>query len=329
MGDVFVLAEHRRGELREVTLEMLGKGRELAGQLGGQLKAVLLGHGVDAFAKELADQAHEVLVVEDERLENFNSELYQKVLASLLTERKPTLTLIGHTACGMDLAPSLAAELNLPLATDCIGFDFEDGRLLAIREMYGGKLQARVSFLESRISNLESQYMATVRQAAFPLQELEPLGGQIVALDSPLAEEARHKKFIEYVEAAVGEVDITQSEIVVAVGRGIKERENLEIVEKLAEAVGGVLAGSRPVIDAGWLPPERQVGQSGKTVKPKLYIAVGISGASQHLAGMKGSETIVAINKDPNAPIFNVATYGIVDDLFKVVPALTEQLSGA
>jgi electron transfer flavoprotein alpha subunit len=292
MGDVFVLAEHRRGELREVTLEMLGKGRELAEQLGGSLKAVLLGHGVDAFAAELANQAHEVLGVEDERLENFNSELYQKVLASLLTERKPTLTLIGHTACGMDLAPSLAAELDLPLATDCVGFEFEDGRLVAIREVYGGKLQSKVSFKESE------QY------------------------------KAKRKKFIEYVEAAVGDVDITQSEIVVAVGRGIKEQENLQIMEKLAKAVGGVLAGSRPVIDSGWLPPDRQVGQSGKTVKPKLYIAVGISGASQHLAGMKASDTIVAINKDPGAPIFNVATYGIVDDLFKVVPALTEQLSG-
>jgi electron transfer flavoprotein alpha subunit len=322
MGDVFVLAEHRRGELREVTLEMLGKGRELAGQLGGSLKAVFLGHGVDAFAGELANQAHEVLVVEDERLENFNSELYQKVLVSLLADRQPTLTLIGHTACGMDMAPSLAAELDLPLATDCIGFEFEDGQLLAIRERYGGKLQSKVSFKES------GQYMATVRQAAFPLKELEPLGGQIMAVDSPLIEEARRKKFIEYVEAAIGDVDITQSDIVVAVGRGIKEQENLEIMEKLAKAVGGVLAGSRPVIDSGWLSPDRQVGQSGKTVKPKLYIAVGISGASQHLAGMKASDTIVAINKDPGAPIFNVATYGIVDDLFKVVPALTEQLSG-
>jgi electron transfer flavoprotein alpha subunit len=322
MGDVFVLAEHRRGELREVTLEMLGKGRELAGQLGGSLKAVLLGHGVDAFAGELANQAHEVLVVEDERLENFNSELYQKVLVSLLADRQPTLTLIGHTACGMDMAPSLATELDLPLATDCIGFEFEDGQLLAIRERYGGKLQSKVSFKES------GQYMATVRQAAFPLKELEPLGGQIVAVDSPLTEEARRKKFIEYVEAAIGDVDIAQSDIVVAVGRGIKEQENLDLMEKLAKAMGGVLAGSRPVIDSGWLPPDRQVGQSGKTVKPKLYVAVGISGASQHLAGMKASDTIVAINKDPGAPIFNVATYGIVDDLFKVVPALTEQLSG-
>jgi electron transfer flavoprotein alpha subunit len=323
MGDVFVLAEHRRDELREVTLEMLGKGRELAGQLGGSLKAILLGHGVDAFAGELANQAHEVLVVEDERLEHFNSELYQKVLVSLLADQQPTLTLIGHTACGMDMAPSLATELDLPLATDCIGFEFEDGQLLAIRERYGGKLQSKVSFKES------GQYMATVRQAAFPLKELKPLGGQIVAVDSPLTEEARRKKFIEYVEAAIGDVDIAQSDIVVAVGRGIKEQENLEIMEKLAKAMGGVLAGSRPVIDSGWLPPDRQVGQSGKTVKPKLYIAVGISGASQHLAGMKASDTIVAINKDPGAPIFNVATYGIVDDLFKVVPALTEQLSGS
>jgi electron transfer flavoprotein alpha subunit len=165
-----------------------------------------------------------------------------------------------------------------------------------------------------------------VRQAAFPFEESAPLGGEVVAVDSPLTEEIKYRRFLEYVEAAVGEVDITQADVVVAVGRGIKEADNLALVEKLAKALGGVLAGSRPVVDAGWLPPERQVGQSGKTVKPKLYLAVGISGASQHVAGMKASSTIVAINKDPDAPIFKVAHYGIVDDLFKVVPALTQQL---
>jgi electron transfer flavoprotein alpha subunit len=154
------------------------------------------------------------------------------------------------------------------------------------------------------------------------------LNGEIVPVDSPLTEEIKYRRFLEYVEAAVGEVDITKADIVVAVGRGIKEKDNLPLVEKLAQALGGVLAGSRPVIDAGWLPHERQVGQSGKTVKPKLYLAVGISGASQHVAGMRGSSIIVAINKDPNAPIFKVAHYGIVDDLFKVVPALTAQLGG-
>lgn len=320
MGEIFVLAEHRRGELRDVTFEMLGKGQELAAALSSPLTAVLLGHNVDGFATALAKYANRVLVVEDERLEHFNSEAYQQVLAHLITQRRPSLVLIGHSAYGMDLAPSLATQLNLPLVTDCVGLEFEDGQLFAVREMYGGKVNARVAFRPA------DTYMATVRQAAFPFEEGVPLNGEIVAMDSPLTEEIKYRRFLEYVEAAVGEVDITKADVVVAVGRGIKEKDNLPLVEKLAQALGGVLAGSRPVIDAGWLPHERQVGQSGKTVKPKLYLAVGISGASQHVAGMKASSIIVAINKDPNAPIFKVAHYGIVDDLFKVVPVLTQQL---
>lgn len=323
MGEIFVLAEHRRGELRDVTFEMLGKGQELATAMDEPLAAVLLGHNVDGFATELAKHANRVLVVEDERLEHFNSAAYQQVLAHLITERKPSLVLIGQSAHGMDLAPSLATQLDLPLVTDCVGLEFEDGpgaQPFAVREMYGGKVSARIAFRQA------GPYMATVRQAAFPFEEGEPLGGEVIALDSPLTEEIEYRRFLEYVEAAVGEVDITQANVVVAVGRGIKEEDNISLVEKLAEAVGGVLAGSRPVVDAGWLPPDRQVGQSGKTVKPKLYLAVGISGASQHVVGMRASSTIVAINKDPDAPIFKVAHYGIVDDLFKVVPALTQQL---
>jgi electron transfer flavoprotein alpha subunit len=322
MGEIFVLAEHRRGELRDVTLEMLGKGQELAAATGQSLAAVLLGHNVDGFATELAKYANRVLVVEDERLEHFNSEAYQQVLAHLITEHKPGLVLIGHSAYGMDLAPSLATQLDLPLVTDCVGLEFEDGHLFAVREMYGGKVSATVVFWPAHT------YMATVRQAAFPFEEGELLGGEVMAVDSPLTEEVKYRKFLEYVEAAVGDVDITQADVVVAVGRGIKEEENLALVKRLAQALGGVLAGSRPVVDAGWLPPDRQVGQSGKTVKPRLYLAVGISGASQHVVGMKAASTIVAINKDPDAPIFKVAHYGIVDDLFKVVPALTEQLGG-
>ena len=319
---IFVLAEHRQGELRDVTFEMLGKGQELAAALDAPLAAVLLGHGIEDFATELAKHANQVLVVEDEQLEHFNSAAYQQVLAHLITERKPGLVLMGQSAQGMDLAPSLATQLDLPLATDCVGLEVEDGQLLAVREMYGGKVSARIAFRQA------DTYMATARQAAFPFEEGEPLGGEVIAVDSPLTEEIKLRKFIEYVEAAVGDVDITQADVVVAVGRGIKEGDNMALVEKLAGALGGVVAGSRPVVDAGWLPPDRQVGQSGKTVKPKLYLAVGVSGASQHVVGMKASSTIVAINKDPDAPIFKVAHYGIVDDLFKVVPALTAQLGG-
>lgn len=320
MGEIFVLAEHRQGELRDVTFEMLGKGQELAAAMDEPLTAVLLGHSVDGFATELAKHASQVLMVEDEQLEHFNSAAYQQVLARMITGRKPSLVLIGHSACGMDLAPSLATQLELPLVTDCVGLEFDDGQLFAVREMYGGKVSARVAFSQA------DTYMVTARQAAFPFEEGELLSGEIIAVDSPLTEEIKSKRFIEYVEAAVGEVDISQADVVVAVGRGIKEEDNMSLVERLAEALGGVLAGSRPVVDAGWLPPDRQVGQSGRTVKPKLYLAVGISGASQHVVGMRASSTIVAINKDPDAPIFKVAHYGIVDDLLKVVPALTAQL---
>jgi electron transfer flavoprotein alpha subunit len=322
MGEIFILAEYRQGELRDVTFEMLGKGQELAAAMDVPLAVVLLGHNVDNFATELAKYANQVLVVEDEQLEHFNSAAYQQVLAHLITERKPSLVLMGQSAQGMDLAPSLATQLDLPLVTDCVGLEFEDGDLFAVREMYGGKVSARIAFKPA------DTYMVTARQAAFPFEEGGSLGGEIIAVDSPLTEEIAYRRFLEYVEAAVGEVDITQADVVVAVGRGIKEEENLALVKKLAEALGGVVAGSRPVVDVGWLPSDRQVGQSGKTVKPKLYLAVGISGASQHVVGMRASSTIVAINKDPDAPIFKVAHYGIVDDLFKVVPALTEQLGG-
>ena len=319
MKEILVLVEHRRGEIRDVTFEMLSKGRELAGEMGAELTSALLGYDVGSFAEELSKWADRVLVVEDEKLKDFNAEAYQRVLATLLSKRQPALTLIAHSSFGTDLAPSLAAELGLPLATDCIDLRVEDGELIAVRQMYGGKVNAEVSFRQA------PQRMVTVRQGAFPIEEGQR-AGQIVAFPSPLTEEIDIKRFIEYVEAAPGEVDITQADIIVAVGRGIKERENLSLIEELAEALGGVVACSRPIVDAGWLPSDRQVGQSGKTVKPKLYMAIGISGAFQHIIGMKGSDTIVAINKDPNAPIFHVADYGIVGDLFDVVPELIKRL---
>jgi electron transfer flavoprotein alpha subunit len=319
MGEIFCLVEHRRGEIRDVTFEMLCKAKDLGEKLGADISAVLLGHQVSSFAERLSSYANRVLLVEDVRLANFNSALYQRVMSALMADRRPILTMVGNTAFGMDLAPSLAAELYLPLATDCIGLEVEDGKLFAVRSMYGGKVNAKVSFAEAQ------QYMVTVRAGAFPAEQ-GTLKGEVVSIDSPLTEEITQRKFVEYVEAEVGEVDITQADALVSVGRGIKEDKNMPLVEELANSLGGVLACSRPITDAGWLPKDRQVGQSGKTVKPKLYLAVGISGAFQHLAGMQGSDLIVAINKDSEAPIFNVANYGIVNDLFKVVPALNAKI---
>ncbi|KPV62836.1 MAG: electron transfer flavoprotein subunit YdiR [Candidatus Bathyarchaeota archaeon BA2] len=320
MKEIFVLAEHRRGELRDVTFEMLTKGRELSQKTNMDLTAVLLGYNVKEFAKKLADQTKRVLIVDDARLENFNAEAYQKVLSNLISERKPPLTLIGHTAFGVDLAPSLATELNAPLATDCIDVDFEEEKLVVVRQVYGGKVNVKASLRKS------DSYIVTLRPATFEAQQVEPLGGEITEVPSPLKEDIPYKKFIEYFEAPAGEVDITAADILVSVGRGIKEADNMPIVEKLAKALGGVVSCSRPIVDKGWLPSDRQVGTSGKTVKPKLYIAIGISGAFQHVSGMKNSDIIIAINKDPKAPIFRAADYGVVEDLFKVVPTLTDKI---
>ncbi len=318
MSRIFVLAEHRRGSIQDITWEMLTKGAELASGSGAELTAVVLGYGVRDFAEALAQRAKQVLLVEDEKLENYNSDIYQNVLSHLISEYKPFLTLVGHTSLGMDLAPRLAAHLGIPLSTDCIDLHLQEGRLTTIRQMYSGKVNAEISFPGAR------EYMVTVRPGSFSAEGETLVGGEIKSLTLPL-EEIEYKRFIEYVEAAVGEVDITQADILVSVGQGIGDSKNMPLVAELAEALGGSLSCSRPIVDKKWLPKDRQVGTSGKTVKPKVYLAIGISGAFQHLMGIKGG-TIIAINKDPKAPIFRVADYGIVGDLFKVVPVLKDKL---
>ncbi len=321
MKEIIVVAEHRRGELRDVTWEMLSKGREISEGLGAELSVALLGKDVKNFAEALKPKANRVLLIEDNRLEFYNSETYEKVLTQIITERKPILTLIGHTATGMDFAPALAAHLKIPLATDLIGIEAKDDTFALTRQIYGGKINAAVSFLKK-----SSQYLATLRAGAFPAVEKSPLSGEIISVPSPLTDEALARRFLEYVEAAAGEVDITQADILVAIGRGIKDAENIPMVKEFADSLGGVLACSRPVVDKKWLPKGCQVGTSGKTVKPKIYIAIGISGAFQHVAGMKGSGTIIAVNKDPKAPIFGVAQYGIVADLFKIMPVIKDKI---
>jgi electron transfer flavoprotein alpha subunit len=320
MKEIIVIAEHRRGELRDVTWEMLSKGRQLAESMGADIEVALLGKGVNQLAEALKPKAKRVFLIEDARLEAFNAETYKKVLTQLITERKPSLTLIGHTAMGMDFAPRLATHLKMPLATDCIGIEVKDETFSLTRQIYGGKVNAEVSFLK------KGPYMITVRPGAFPLIEKESLAGELFSLPSPLTDEGLARRFLEYVEAAAGEVDITQADVLVSVGRGIKEAANIPIVKELADALGAPLSCSRPVVDKKWLPKGCQVGTSGKTVKPKVYIAIGISGAFQHIAGMKGAGTIIAINKDPKAPIFSVAQYGIVADLFKIVPVLKDKV---
>lgn len=320
MNRLFVLAEHRRGSLRDINWELLGKARELASASGAELNVVLLGYGVRSLAEELAKRDVPVLLIEDKTLEDPNTETYQKVLAGLIREHKPDLTLLGHSSFGMELAPGLAAELGIPSSTDCIDLRLEGGKLTVFRQMYSGKVNAEISFPGA------TQFLVTVRAGSFPAEEEKARRGEIRSLNYPVAE-AERKRFIEYVEAAVGEVDITCADVLVSVGQGIGEAKNIPLVAELAGAMGATLACSRVVVDRKWLPKERQVGASGKTVKPKVYLAIGISGAFQHLAGIKAGTTIIAINKDPRAPIFRVADYGIVGDLFKIVPLLKESVS--
>ncbi len=319
MTELFCLAEHRQGQIRDITFEILTKGKEIAEKTNADLTAVLLGKDVKEQAKTISEYAEKVLLVEDAKLENFNSEAYKKELINLINEHKPLLTMIGHTSFGVDLAPSLAVACGLPLATDCIDLKFEGETFFVTRQMYGGKVNVRATIRRAE------GYIVTVRQAAFTAQK-PALNGEIMEKPSSLTEEITNKRFIEYVLPPPGGVDITAADMLIGIGRGIKDENNMATVEELAKSLGGVLACSRPIVDKGWLPNDRQVGTSGKTVKPKLYIALGISGAFQHVLGMKSSDLIIAVNKDPKAPIFNFSDYGIVEDLFKIVPPLQSKI---
>jgi electron transfer flavoprotein alpha subunit len=324
MAKIFVLAEHRQGALRDVTFEMLAKANEIAQKTNAETTAVVLGRNAKELAKPLAEYAKAIITVEDAKLENFNSEAYKKILANLIGQHKPLLVMIGHSSYGVDLAPRLATALNLPLATDLINLSFENEQLIVTRQMYGGKVNIRASVRKSET------YIATIRPATFaPKKPEPPADGQVTEVPSPLTEEVVEKRFMQYVLPPPGGVDITAAEKLIGIGRGIKDQANVPVVEELAKTLGAVLACSRPIVDKGWLPNDRQVGSSGKTVKPKFYLALGISGAFQHVLGMKASDLIVAVNKDPKAPIFSFADYAVVEDMFKIVPSLKNKINEA
>lgn len=320
MTEIFVLAEHRQGQIRDITYEMLTKAKQLAEKMSSQLVAVILGKNIREYARALGEYANTVILMDDVKLENFNSEVYRKILSSLIIEHKPILLMMGHTSYGIDLAPRLAASLNFPLATDCIDLAFENGALTVTRQVYGGKVNAKATLRKSET------YMTTIRQATFLAQSPTQANGQIIEIPSSISEEVTEKRFLQYVLPPPGGVDITAAEKLVGIGRGVKDQANVPVVDELAKALGAVLACSRPIVDKGWLPSDRQVGTSGKTVKPKLYLALGISGAFQHILGMKSSDLIIAVNKDPKAPIFSFADYAIVEDLFKIVPPLKSKI---
>jgi electron transfer flavoprotein alpha subunit len=319
MAEILVVIEHRKQSLADISLQMLSKGRQLSDQAGDELVAVVIGRNVSGYAERLARWADRVLVARNDKAGESLAEPCQKILTSIIKQRKPKLVLIGHSSFGMDLAPALAVAVDAPLATDCISVAVENGAISVTRSIYNGKVNAQWSFTQVDTA------IITGRVGEFPVEECNKQG-KVEEMEVSLEEEFAYKQFQGYIEQPSRGVDITQSDVLVSVGRGIKEKENIKMAESLAEALGGVVACSRPVIDIGWLPAERQVGLSGKTVKPKLYVAIGISGAFQHMVGMKGSRIIIAINKDIRAPIFDIADYGIVDDGLKVLPELTKQV---
>ncbi len=315
MSSVLAIADHRRGELRDVSYELIAAGRELADDLGGELHLAVIGGQVEAFAESLSREGVGAIHTVSEG-EEFNHDVYVQVTEQLADDLDPAVVLLPNSVNGLDYGPAVAARLDRPLVTDAIDASLDEG-FAATREMYGSKVETTVELDGER-------GVAMVRGGEWP-----GAGGSsrpaITEFDAEIDESAVRSTVTGFEEVGGGDVDISDAEVLVSVGRGIEEEENIELVEELVGALGATLSASRPIVDNGWLAKNRQVGQSGKTVTPEVYIAIGISGAVQHVAGMKGAETIVAINTDPNAPIYDIADYGIVDDLFDVVPALISE----
>ena len=322
--DIWVFAEQRQGKITPVVIELLGEGRKLADTKGIKLNAILLGKDVDGLAEELiAYGAETVYVADDPLLENFTTDGYTKVIVDAVNEIKPEIVLIGATNIGRDLAPRIASRLNTGLTADCtkLEIDPEDGKIKQTRPAFGGNIMATIICPDAR------PQMSTVRPGVMDKAvRNDDNKGNIVPLKYDIKESDIRTKIIEIVKHAVEKVSLTDANIIVSGGLGLQNADGFKLIEELADKLGGVVGSSRAAVDAGWIDKSHQVGQTGTTVKPNLYIACGISGAIQHLAGMKESSIIVAINKDPDAPIFSVADYGIVGDLYKVIPEIISEI---
>lgn len=313
-NDILVITEHLDGKFSDVSFEMIGKAKELASAFGGQTVAIVIGGGLNAgvFASDSTIQ------VDDAVLSQFNPEAYGKVIEALVKEKSPRVVMLGWTATGMDLAAWLSARLEKPCVAYARDLCIENSALHVNSQVYGGKMIAEVA---------PEGDMAIVACLAgsFP-GEAGQGSTTATTISSPIALNELKTKFVEAIKPAGGDVDITAQTKLVSIGRGIGGKENIELAEELAEKLGAIVSASRPVVDAGWLPRTRQVGKSGLKVKPKLYLMLGISGAPEHLEGMKSAELIIAVNTDKKAPIFNIAHYGATADLFEVAEAMLELL---
>lgn len=323
-SDVLIVAETTGGALRPVSFELLTAGREIATATGGALIALVLGDGIGEAAATLAGAgADRVLVADDPRLAALTNQAATELLVGVIGQVDPRVVLIPGTTAGRDYAPRAAARLGVGLAADCVGLGVEGGDLVAVRPVLGGRVQTAVRLPGSR------PQMATVRPGSFERATGTGGGAQPEALTVALGPDATRVVVTGMTQAAGGSATLDSAQTIVAGGRGLKEPDKFALIEELADALGAAVGASRAVVDAGWRPHHEQVGQTGRTVAPKLYVAVGISGAVQHLVGMQGAETIVAINRDPDAPIFKIASFGIVGDLFEVVPAVVAELKAA
>lgn len=314
MGDVLIVAEHLEGQMADITFEMLGRGKELAATLGGACRSLLVGG-----TKEMVGQlgaADKVITVESGGPFNPESEL--AALRSVVEAQAPQLVMIGSTSMGMDLAGTLSAQLNRPLAAYCSQVNAEGGAVKTTSQLYGGKMNV--------ISELGSEpCVVAVLPGCYPA-ESGRAPGEPDTEAFPMPATAGKVRFKQMILPEGGDVDITSQEVLVAIGRGIGKKEEIEVAEELAKALNAAVAASRPIIDAGWMPKSRQVGKSALKVKPKVYLALGISGAPEHIEGMKSSATIIAVNTDKNAPIFDVAHYGVVGDLFDICEDMMDEL---
>jgi electron transfer flavoprotein alpha subunit len=323
---ILVVVEQREGKLNRVSWETLTAGQSLAVETGWTLEAAVVGSGVTNFANEVAGKkVAKVYDIESPKLEPYTPDAFATALKQFIASKQPKLVLMPHTYQVRDFVPKLATAMGRTVISDCVGYKKDGDKLLFTRQMFQGKLAADVSFA------CDAPWFVTFQNGAFRGDKVEA-GSSAAPVETVNVEildnVIRNKPQAVFKEAKQA-VDLTQAEIIVSVGRGIKEQKNIELAKQLAEALGGEIAASRPICDSGWLPMDRQIGSSGQTVAPKLYLALGISGAIQHIVGMKGARTIIAVNKDSEAPIFEIADYAVVGNLFDIVPPLIEEVKKA
>ncbi len=316
---ILVLAEHLKGKLTDVTFEMLGKAYEISQQTDSKVIALLYGNEIENLTQQL-NPADEVLYFEHELLTEFIPETYANLTIQQINQQNPWLILISASSIGLDVSSIISAKFNMPLISSCKELHLENDKLIITSQLLGGKM-----LLESELSG--GQAIVSVLPGAFRAESAK--SNKTIAINKlpfTVAIDSIHTKFERFIEPETGDVDITQVPVLISVGRGIQNQDNISLAQELADVIGGAVSASRPVVDQGWLPATRQVGRSGMTVKPKLYLALGLSGAPEHVEGMKDSELIVAINTDPKAPIFNIAHYGANIDALELLPLLKETI---